>query len=291
MRTLLDPSAIALGAYGTLARTGILETDFCKKLYASAYFAYKKHFEDPYLDLLRRYPTITSGGHIVDVGANIGYTATVFADAVRDPFRVFAFEPEPKSFALLLQCIVDRGLEREILPVAAAAGECNGIAQLCPSKFHPGDHRVMTEDYKKVLGDTPTTMVNLVSIDSFLSEHAPSQPVSLVKIDVRGYEPLVCAGLKGTLARYENVCVAFDYCPTALEDLGFDPPLLLDYFLKRGFRLFLIEKNGKLHSLSSSHLDRALHGRAYTNLLASRRDLTSLAGDRTANAAKASVAS
>lgn len=274
MKALINPSSIALGAYGTLARTGILETDFFKKAFASAYFTYKKLIEDPYLGLMQRYPEIARGGHIVDVGASIGYTATVFADALQDGFQVFAFEPHPANFALLLQCVVDRGLEREIVPIAAAAGERNGMADLLLNRFHPTDHRIVTEEYKKLVGDAPCRSVQVVSVDNFLADHVPGQIVSFVKIDVRGYEPLVCSGLKGTLARHENVCVGFDYCPQALEELGFDPPLLLDYFLKRGFRLFLIEKNGKLQTLSSSHLTRALAGRSYTHLLASRRDLT-----------------
>ena len=287
MKTLLDPAAIALGAYGTLARTGILETSFCKKAFASAYFAYKQIWEDPYRDLMQRYPDLFLGGHIIDVGANIGYTATVFADALQDGYQVYAFEPEQKSFALLLQCIVDRGLEREIVPVAAAAGECNGIGELWLNKFHPTDHRIVTEDYRKVVGAAPFSKVELVSIDSFLSERVPTQPVSFVKIDVQGYEPLVCAGLKGTLARHDSVCVAFDYCPQSLEELGFDPPLLLDFFLKRGFRLYLIEKNGKLQALSSAHLTRALSGLQHTNLLASRRDLQARSRSKVAAAARA----
>lgn len=280
MKTLINPSAIALGAYGTLARTGILETSFCKKAFVSAYFAYKKLFEDPYLDLMRRYPDIAKGGHIIDVGANIGYTTTVFADAVQNGYQVYAFEPHPDNFSLLLQCVVDRGLEHEVVPVKAAAGERNGVAELRINKLHPTDHRIITEDYKRLIGEVPLHQVDLVSIDSFLSDRVPSQPVSFVKIDVQGYEPLVCSGMKGTLARHESVCVAFDYCPGALEELGFDPPLLLDYFLKRGFRLYLIEKNGKLHPLSSAQLTKALAGRAYTNLLASRRDLTAKPKDK-----------
>ncbi len=287
MKTLLNPSSIALGAYGTLARTGILETNFCKKAFASAYFTYKRLWEDPYLDLMRRYPDIARGGHIIDVGASIGYTASVFANAIQDGYQVFAFEPNPRSFALLLQCVVDRGLEREVVPVAAAAGERNGVAELRLNKFHPTDHRIVTDEYRKIIGDAPVSNVDLVSIDSFLADRVPSQPVSFIKIDVQGYEPLVCSGLKGTLARHENVCVAFDYFPQALEELGFDPPLLLDYFLKRGFRLYLIEKNGKLHSLSSPQLTRALDGRTYTNLLASRRDLNARTKERNVVATRA----
>ncbi|MBY0550376.1 MAG: FkbM family methyltransferase [Candidatus Obscuribacterales bacterium] len=283
MKTLLDPAAIAIGAYGTLARTGILETSFCQKAFRSAYFAYKQMWEDPYRCLMQRYPDIFLGGHIVDVGAGIGYTATVFADALQEGFQVFAFEPEQKSFAQLLQCIVERGLEHKVVPVAAAAGERNGMAQLRLNKFHPSDHRIVTEDYRRLIGaDATANPVEMVCLDSFLSDKVPTQPVSFVKIDVQGYEPLVCSGMKGTLARHELVCVAFDYCPQALEELGFDPPLLLDFFLKRGFRLFSIGKNGVLTGLSSSQLTKALAGRAYTNLLASRRDLTAHGKDKSA---------
>src|SRR5256885_8821899 len=46
---------------------------------------------------------IRPGMTIVDVGANIGYYTLLFSKLAGDNGRVYAFEPEPQNFALLLQ--------------------------------------------------------------------------------------------------------------------------------------------------------------------------------------------
>ena len=44
--------------------------------------AYKRLVEDPFAALVRARPELFTGGEIIDVGANVGYTAQVFARAL-----------------------------------------------------------------------------------------------------------------------------------------------------------------------------------------------------------------
>src|ERR1700730_17989382 len=57
----------------------LLEISSIRKAYVFAYFQYKKLFEDPFWNLAQRQPHIFRDGDILDIGANIGYTACVFA--------------------------------------------------------------------------------------------------------------------------------------------------------------------------------------------------------------------
>jgi FkbM family methyltransferase len=272
MKALIDPSSVALRAYAGIAKTGILETKPARKLFLSAYYFYKKHFEDPFYSLARKHPHIFRGGHILDVGANVGYTAYVFSQVASNGSRVFAFEPEPHNVSLLLQAVAERQLENIILPVPAAVGREQGSLQLWVNKAHHGDHRIITDEFQKHVGETESRTVDMVSVDSFLSGNAPAQPVSFIKIDVQGYELEVCEGMKGTLARNDNVTVAFEYSPESMKELGFSPRKLLEFFLDRGFQLYLLDRKAELSLLSAERLTTQLQSRPYTDLLACRRD-------------------
>src|SRR2546430_16632021 len=89
-----------LRAYALAHLTGFLNTRVGDALFSRAYFAYKRR-EDPHARLIRAHPELFRGGNVIDVGANIGYTAVLFARAIDDPFKVFALEPEQENFQRL----------------------------------------------------------------------------------------------------------------------------------------------------------------------------------------------
>lgn len=273
MKAFLDPTAFASVAYADITKTGILETKLVRKWFLQVYYACKRYFDDPFYNLAKKYPHIFAGGHILDIGAHIGYTACVFADVLQDKYQVYAFEPESDNVSLLLESLAERGLEREIIPVAAACGRRDGTLDLLVDKRQQGSHRVLTDKCRQQLTvDASSQRVNVVSVDSFLSGRVPSQPVSFIKIDVQGYELEVCEGMRGTLARNERVCVAFEYAPDKLAALGFSPRKLLEYFLDRGFELYLLDRSAELVRLSEESLLKRLQARAYADLLACRWD-------------------
>lgn len=274
MTLKLDPATIAISTYATVANTGIFKTRGARKLFLQAYYFYKKHFEDPFFDFTNNYPHLLRNGHILDVGANIGYTSSVFAKFLNTGYKVFAFEPEPNNVSLLLEAITDRDLQHKICPVSAAVGANPGVLELWINNSHHGDHRILTEDYRARIGnDAHSQTVQLVSIDSFLSEHAHAEPVSFIKIDVQGYELEVCHGMEKTLEANRDVSVAFEYSPDSMKELGFVPEDLLHFFTNRGFNLYLLDRTKRLRYVSPGDLVKQLQSRPYTDILATRRNL------------------
>ena len=77
-----------LSVYGFANRRGLLNTSLAQEAFARSYFLYKRAVEDPFAALLRRRPELFRGGHVLDVGANIGYTAAVFASGLSPGCRV-----------------------------------------------------------------------------------------------------------------------------------------------------------------------------------------------------------
>lgn len=252
------------GAYAFARKHGLLDTRPGSALFIAAYFQYKKRLEDPFAGLIEKHPELFKSGHILDVGANIGYCSALFAQVV-DPGRsVFAFEPEPFNVSLLERVIRSRA-DGRVVPVQAAVGASDGEIALQLNPRHHGDHRVAIG----VASGKDYVTVPLVSLDRFLESHDAAAPVSFIKIDVQGYEQAVCQGAEQTLRRNPECSVVLEYMPSAMEALGFRPGDLLDWFTHRGYRSHVVHKDGTI----TPGLPQDVGERGYIDVLFSQRGL------------------
>ena len=94
---------------------------------------------------MQAFPDLVGEGNVLDIGANIGYTATVLARAIKPNRKVFAFEPEPFNFRILQQTALQPEFEGKIVPMQCAVGAENGTIDLWINLRHHGDHRVITD--------------------------------------------------------------------------------------------------------------------------------------------------
>lgn len=223
------------GAFALVRASHLLETGVGRQIYITAYFQYKRYLEDSYTSLLRRRPELFQDGDILDIGANVGYTAAVFARGLSNGFKVYAFEPEPLNFGLLKTTITQRELGERVVPVQAAVGSSDGALDLWINPAHPADHRIRTAEFAGQIGSAQTVRVPVVSIDSFVRERA-IRSISFIKIDVQGFEPEVCTGMERTLAENPAAAVGLEYMPDAMTTLGFEPAALLEWFESRGYQ-------------------------------------------------------
>jgi FkbM family methyltransferase len=214
---------LLLRTYALAERSGALRVPAFEWLFVRSYFVYKRLFEDVFARLVRERPELFRGGHVVDVGANAGYTARVFARAIEAPYRVYAFEPDEINFRRLTRF----ARNDRIVPMQSAAGEREGTIELWHNDAHPGDHRVAAGQVRQYAG--VTNSVPITTIDTFARtlEH----PIRFIKIDVQGYEPAVLRGMRDTLRG--DVVVALEFCPSMIRALGFEPDEVFDAL--RGF--------------------------------------------------------
>ena len=89
--------------------------------------------------------TIRAGDVFVDVGANIGYYTVIAAKIVGDQGHVYAFEPDPTSFAILKANVERNGLANVTLEQKALSNE-PGSLRLFLAHQNKGDHRIFDED-------------------------------------------------------------------------------------------------------------------------------------------------
>jgi FkbM family methyltransferase len=260
-------------AYNSARRSGLLEQAWFRRLFLASYFLYKKWYEDPFWALAKRHPELFARGEILDIGANIGYTAAVFAAVCQSPARVYAFEPDQASFATLRETIQRQQLSGAVEIFNMAVGAGDGTLEFWHNDEHSADHRVVTEEFRAVqLDRSKVTTVPVTSVDNFVASRS-LQNISFIKIDVQGYELAVCEGMKKTLEKFPLVTVAFEYAPEGMQELGFDPAALLQFFRSAGFQLYILSRSGLKLSAGDEAINFSAQRSGYVDVLCSRKPL------------------
>ena len=258
---------LLMGTYSLANRSGLLETAIGRELFRSAYFLYKRYIEDDLQGLLSSRPGLVRCGNVLDIGANIGFTATVLARAVDPGYRVYAFEPEPCNFGMLQETASRRAFKAQITALQCAVGAEEGSVELWQNLRHHADHRVITDQFRSAVPGVAGIRVPIITIDQFMV-HNPG-PVSFVKIDVQGFELPVCQGMSRTIEMNRDLTIVLEYAPIALRDLGFDPSQLVGFLVSRGFQIYQVLPKGEL----SPGIPADLADTDYVDLLFSRRPL------------------
>ncbi|HEX8280343.1 MAG TPA: FkbM family methyltransferase, partial [Chthoniobacterales bacterium] len=130
------------------------------------------------------------GGLMVDVGANYGYYALLWAAASRE-HRVIAFEGSPRNHDPLRENVARNGLESQIDVRAIAVGREAGTLG-----FSIGGTQQTGWGSFSLAGAEQTTEVPVVTLDSAV----PAKTVvELLKIDVEGADTWVLEGARALL--------------------------------------------------------------------------------------------
>jgi FkbM family methyltransferase len=269
----LETSIKALTNFYWLARKSrLLDTVLGQRAFSASYFLYKRYLEDPYHDLVERHPELFRGGNILDIGANIGYTATVFSRVVGPDNKVYAFEPERFNYDLLERSARAPKTLQRIVPIQSAVGDRDGTVELWENEHHHGDHRILTDQFRQTAVLSGAVAVPIMRVDTFLAKQSAEFPVRFIKVDVQGYELPVCKGMERTLTINPRGILALEYMPSAMRELGFQPEELINWLQQRDYKVYTLEKHGRLRPGIGDISD----GHSYCDLLFSRENLSEL---------------
>jgi FkbM family methyltransferase len=149
--------------------------------------------------------------YIVDVGANTGQWSSMLLDCVT-PRKLIVIEPEPGAFAKLKQLF---GANPRVDLHNVAVGDNNGTAKLKVTRDTTGASLLRPrEEMRELIGSNWTVTseieVPMTTLDRLLVDLAE---ISLLKIDVQGYEKAVLAGAGQTLAKTKFLLVELNFMP------------------------------------------------------------------------------
>ena len=185
-------------------------------------------------------------GIVVDVGANLGWH-TVHAARHASVESVMAFEPDAFN-AWLLECnLTENGIDNVIVD-ARAVGAAPSIAKLYRYKStNFGRHSLATDHgfgWRNVL---------VTDLDGALTAAGlGARLISLIKIDVEGYEPAVIAGAKEALKRAAALIV--EYSPDASTAAGLFAAGLLAELQAAGFSPYVLLSTGGIAPVRKEEL-------------------------------------
>ena len=182
---------------------------------------------------------LRQGDVVVDVGANIGFITLAAAGMVGDAGRVYAIEPNPRTFRYL-RSNVRLNEYRNVVLMCCAVGAASGHARMSDSPL---------DDINRVLPDGPVR-VRLGTLDEILMDE--KRDIRLLKVDVEGYEMAVFRGAPETLKRTQ--VVYFEASLALAGSYGFAVRDLIAYLEGCGFSVYR-DSGGVRHQVQDAFTD------------------------------------
>jgi len=205
---------------------------------------------------------VTEGMTVVDVGAHAGYYTLIAARAVGDKGKVFAFEPEPSNYQLMLKNI-QLNNHFNVTPVQKAVSDITGGIKLFLAEDASGHSTVCEKPDQRFI------QVDSTTLDDFFTDQIPQ--IHVIKIDVEGAEGVVLEGMRNIIDKNPELIIFTEFCPDALKRAGCVPTEYLKKLADYEFVIYLIDE--KKHSLEPAEVSRvikACQSLGYVNLLCLR---------------------
>jgi FkbM family methyltransferase len=170
-----------------------------------------------------------SGGVCVDVGANLGWHTLALSACVGPAGRVFAFEPSPREYRLLLENLRLNNITN-VVAERSALGERKETRWLRLNPRNWGDNRIVPE---RRAGEQDVSVP--VHVGDEVLAALPAGAIKLVKVDAQGYDHFVVKGLHETLRRNPDAVLAVEVEPAMLHQAGTSAGAFVAYLLEQGF--------------------------------------------------------
>ncbi len=166
------------------------------------------------------------GGTLIDVGANLGYFAMLWA-AANPANKCVAFEASPRNIDILRRNIRHNGFESQIELVPFAAGHTPGKLH-----FDPGPLEQTGWGGFAVNGQHGTIEVEVVRVDDVVRSNSP---ISLLKVDVEGADAWALMGCERLLRSQAIQEVWYEQNKPRIRTLGIPLEAAQDYLRSVGY--------------------------------------------------------
>ena len=208
--------------HGATFRLDLREYIQCR-MYLGAYEPVETRWVQQYLQ---------AGDCCVDVGASFGYYTALMAQCVGPTGRVFAFEPSPVA-APVLACAIAESDLRQVRLTHAAVGDRAGVLPLYLESPYNVAH---SPSLAAPEGSRRAVEVPVITLDSF-APLADWPIITLLKVDVEGYEPNVLRGMTALLAARRVRYVLCEFHEWWLQQNGATPDELHLLLTAAGFEV------------------------------------------------------
>lgn len=242
-----------------------LYVDGTDEIIYPALVAYGSHDPEEH-DLIES--LVQPGMTVLDVGANIGIYTVTCANLVGPEGRVYAFEPEPGTFALLRANLETNGVKIATVYQNALSDE-EGVATLFLDRWNAGGHTLLEGNVTTQEGGT--TLIEMLTLDGVFAEERVV--ADFVKMDAQGFEGHVVRGGREFLTRGRTTLL-MEFWPEGLRNAGTEPEDLLRELADLGYRVVAPEQAVVVADDPAAIAEEAAGptGNGFLNLLLERSD-------------------
>jgi FkbM family methyltransferase len=191
------------------------------------------YYESPLVYLLQQ--VVRPGDTCVDVGANIGYITLHLARVCGPQGRVISIEPVPETYQQLVEHI-RRNHAWQVLPFCLAAGNQNGTVKIyyhVHESWHSSFYYQNSQEEQLLVPMRP-----LDSLWNDLKSQHRLEPLSLVKIDVEGAEPMLLEGFRQTLQAHQPI-LWIEINPPLLKMAGQDENSVISFLKSMNYNIYI----------------------------------------------------
>lgn len=218
-------------------------------------------FEDAERTFVRRF--LRPGDIFIDVGANIGLFTLNAAKAVGRKGRVYAFEPTAETYVRLIENVTLNQFKNVVCNQLALSDE-NAIKTLKVSRI---GYDAWNSFGVPIAGEQFTSQdVMATTWDSFVQENDLMGKVTLMKIDVEGWESRVLKGGATSLSKEDAPVLIVEFTDKCAQAAGTSCRALYMQLCDLGYRVFRYD--ARTNTLLPEALREAY---PYDNLIAVKR--------------------
>ena len=195
--------------------------------------------KDVEFDHLSKY--VKYGDTVIDVGANGGDWTSILSEHVGGNGKVYAFEADKYYYCATKFCLKLIGCENVNI-VNIALGERKEQGYL---NIYDESERVSGKSYINKVKSEFNIEINLDKMDSLIDINDNTN-ISLIKIDVEGYEMYVIRGAKQIIKEFKPVIILEI---GHFEKHGYDDIIFYNELIELGYSVNYINKKNQLKSI------------------------------------------
>jgi len=187
--------------------------------------AYEKDLSDFIINHIR----FDKGDIAFDVGANIGWYSLLLDRLMPEGCQIYAFEPDPLNYRLLMFNIQMNGANK-VRAVKKALSNKKEIKKLNRySNRNLGRHSLLD------INEDDFVEVEAIVLDDFIQlNNIDFNKVKFAKIDIEGYEYFALSGALKVLDAID--CLICEFVPGYLKYGKVDPELIINLLENKGFK-------------------------------------------------------
>lgn len=163
------------------------------------------------------------GMTVLDIGANMGYYVLLAADLIGPTGHIYAVEPVPSTYEILLKNLALNQISNvtsEAVALSAVAGEAEMQVTDKRNWAHIQHPHMKSERAKATFSGVRTSItIPTTTLDDFVEKHR-IEAIHFIRMDVEGFETAVIQGGGRILAAYRPCKILMEMHPFFADDLA-----------------------------------------------------------------------